>query len=469
MTKQTSVSLNASHAWPDDPAPAAPARLVSVSTRVNPIRPEQFLRRAKGAERFFWREADAAQTLAGMGIAAEIFAWGQSRFADVETQTRALFANAILDEPAPAPALMGGFAFRDDFVPDNTWAAFHPAHFVLPHLQLTEGAGGETWLTLNALAAPDEPIRELRGSLKQALAARAAWLMAHDEADAAAIPENAQTEITYPMSLASWTVMLHEAIRRIQSGELKKVVLARMCELRGKQPLDVDRAMAFLNDHYAGCYRFLFEPRPGHAFLGATPELLARVNGRELRTMALAGSQKRGRTAEEDAALERDFLSNAKELHEHALVADMLRERLEPHVRELDMPDAPETLKLSNIMHLHTPVQAELNEASGVLPMVALLHPTPALGGSPRETALEFIRENEPITRGWYAAPIGVLHAGADGALDGAFAVAIRSAVAQHERAWLYAGCGVVGQSIPQNEWAETALKFKPMLNAFGS
>lgn len=427
------------------------------------------MRRAKGAERFFWREADAAQTLAGMGIAAELFAWGHNRFADIETQARALFANAVLDESAPAPALMGGFAFRDDFVPDNTWAAFHPAHFVLPHLQLTEGTNGETWLTLNALAAPDDNLRELRGSLKEALAARAAWLMAHDEAGADAIPDTAQTEISYPMSLASWTVMLHEAIRRIQIGELKKVVLARMCELRAKQPLDVDRAVAFLNDHYAGCYRFLFEPRPGHAFLGATPELLARVSGAQLRTMALAGSQKRGRAPEEDAALERDFLSNAKELHEHALVADMLRERLEPHVRDLRMPDSPHTLKLSNIMHLHTPVQATLNEAGGVLPMVALLHPTPALGGSPREAALDFIRENEPITRGWYAAPIGILQAGADGALDGAFAVAIRSAVTQHERAWLYAGCGVVGQSIPQNEWAETALKFKPMLNALDS
>ena len=121
-------------------------------------------------------------------------------------------------------------------------------------------------------------------------------------------------------------------------------------------------------------------------------------------------------------------------------------------------------LRLSNIQHLHTPITGQLREPAGVLPVVAALHPTPALGGEPREEALQMIDACEPVTRGWYAAPVGWI----DHNLDGAFAVAIRSAVVQEKRAWLYAGAGIVADSVPANEWHETGLKFRPLLGALG-
>jgi menaquinone-specific isochorismate synthase len=128
------------------------------------------------------------------------------------------------------------------------------------------------------------------------------------------------------------------------------------------------------------------------------------------------------------------------------------------------MPDSPEVLRLSNVQHLHTPIEATLKEASGVLPVIERLHPTPAMGGKPRDMALEFIRKAEPVPRGWYAAPIGWI----DSNLDGTFAVAIRSAVSQDKRVWMYAGVGIVADSQPQREWDETALKFRPMMGALG-
>jgi menaquinone-specific isochorismate synthase len=120
-------------------------------------------------------------------------------------------------------------------------------------------------------------------------------------------------------------------------------------------------------------------------------------------------------------------------------------------------------MTLKNIQHLHTPIHATLRDHDGVLPWVERLHPTPALCGQPREEAMRFIEINEPVLRGWYGAPVGLLRPN----LDGEFCVAIRSAVAQENRAWLYAGCGVVATSQPDNEWDETALKFKAMLEAF--
>nr|MBP8110624.1 chorismate-binding protein [Caldilineaceae bacterium] len=167
-----------------------------------------------------------------------------------------------------------------------------------------------------------------------------------------------------------------------------------------------------------------------------------------------------GATTEEDAAHAAGLLASAKDRHEHALVVDALRRRLLPITRQLDMADEPQILTLSNIHHLHTPVRATLTEPLGVLPLVELLHPTPALGGSPRDLALAFIQEHEPTLRGWYAGPVGWI----DANLDGSFAVAIRSAVVQERRAWLYAGGGIVPDSVPQQEWEETGWKFRPML-----
>jgi menaquinone-specific isochorismate synthase len=245
---------------------------------------------------------------------------------------------------------------------------------------------------------------------------------------------------------------------------LQKVVLSRVAEIRFTHKVNVDAALDYLSDQYADCYRFLFEPRPHHAFFGATPELLAQVQGRQLQTMALAGSIRRGHNAVEDDAYAAEIFIDPKNRHEHALVVEALRERLQPMTSELDVPDVPDVLKLSNIMHLHTPVAGTLKAEAGVLPVIERLHPTPAMGGKPRDMALRFMTDIEPVPRGWYAAPIGWI----DHNLDGMFGVAIRSAVSQDKRVWLYAGVGIVSGSESESEWQETALKFRPMLDALG-
>jgi isochorismate synthase EntC len=158
------------------------------------------------------------------------------------------------------------------------------------------------------------------------------------------------------------------------------------------------------------------------------------------------------------------LLNSAKDRHEHDVVVMSLLNRLAPLTDQLEISPQPGLYKVGNIQHLFTPVRGQLHQAEGVLPLVELLHPTPALGGSPRPLAMQFIRDAEPVPRGWYAAPVGWI----DSSLDGAFAVAIRSASIQSRRAWLYAGAGIVADSDPQKEWAETALKFGPMQKALG-
>ncbi|MFO7683803.1 MAG: isochorismate synthase [Chloroflexota bacterium] len=444
-------------------------RLVSYSLPVSGVSALGFLRHSQGQERFFWEDVRDHITFAGFGAAANVVAWGNGRYQSIRQQAAALFNDALLLNDVPdlaKPRLFGGFAFRDNFLPDNTWAAFHPAHFILPHYQFVR-VGGETWLTINALIPlADDPEHSLP-VLREALETRRDVLLKIKDLRLkdGDQPSNFNLQsLSYPMSQNEWSHLINQARHAIETTELKKVVLARICEARFAQRIDVETALEFLNGRYADCYRFIFEPRPFHAFFGATPELLAKVTGKQLTTMSLAGSIRRSADPLEDAALGQELLNSAKDRHEHDLVVMSILSRLAPLTTKLEISPQPGVYKLSNIQHLFTPIRATLHEASGILPLVEVLHPTPALGGSPRDLAMDFISRAEPAPRGWYAAPVGWI----DYKLDGAFAVAIRSAVTQERRAWLYAGAGIVADSEPEKEWAETALKFRPMQEALG-
>ena len=467
----------------DQPNPPDPRSIHPSSA--NTLDPLVFLRYFRGRERFYWRDGRNDIVFAGGGVAVDLMGWGEERIPAIERQVRALFAQAAIlgsEEPLAAPRLFGGFAFTREFAPDNAWVGFNPAHFILPHYQLVQSRG-QAWLTINVLLDDGEPPEEILPQLREALAACRLGLEEEARSRAEMTQRGAggsgerarpasdvgDYEVSYPMSFDDWAAMIRAAQERFRRGELEKVVLARICEVRTPSPLAIQDALAYLLDHYPRCYAFLFEPQPNHAFLGATPELLVRTRGRAFESMALAGSIQRGETREEDERLAAELLASPKDRHEHALVVEALRRRLQPLTASLEISETPGVLTLSNIQHLHTPVRGELKPPpegpDGALALVELLHPTPALGGSPREEALAFIQEAEPVPRGWYAAPVGWI----DSEMDGAFAVAIRSAVVQERRIWLYAGAGIVADSVPAREWEETGWKFRPMLGAISN
>ena len=439
-------------------------RLLSYSAPCSGVSFAGFLQAAAGSARYYWENRNDRIAFAGAGTVIELMAWGEKRYAKITSQIRDLFARAYIlgsDNPLTAPRLFGGFAFRSDFTPDNTWSIYTPAHFVLPHYQLVS-IDGEMWLTINTQIPLDEQPAALIDDLKLALRQKIAQLKVC-ERQLFDQRQSRLLNVKYPMTGAMWAKMVNTATNRIRAGELNKVVLSRAAELQFAGRVNLLPILRYLAEHYAGCYRFLFEPRPHVAFYGASPELLARVNGRQIETMGLAGSIARGDSPEADRRLSHELLHSAKDRLEHQIVVDKIRDRLAPLTASLEIPP-PGLLKLSNIQHIYTPIQGRLTRNAGVLSLVEALHPTPALGGDPRETAMTFIRQLEPIPRGWYGAPVGWI----DSALDGQFAVAIRSAVAQESRVWVYSGAGIVEDSVPQKEWDETALKFRPMLNAHG-
>ncbi|MGJ3239854.1 MAG: isochorismate synthase [Anaerolineae bacterium] len=442
--------------------PAQYGRLISTHIPCPDISLAQLLRSAQGQARFYWESSRDDVAFAGVGIALDVMAYGADRFETIRHHALTLFADALVldeQESLASPRLFGGFSFRDDFVPDVAWSDFPPAHFVLPHYQMVR-IGEQTWLTINAHIPYGEPAQSLLPDLREALHAKREALLATTPAS---IPAPQQIGLDYPMTFSDWQQHIIDATTRMRDNAFKKVVLARVAELRFDRPIDTDSALDFLAQTYPETYRFLFEPRPHSAFYGATPELLASVQGKQVKTMALAGSIQRGNTPETDRAYGEALLNSTKDRYEHQLVIDGIQERLAPLTEQIDIGNT-EIMTLSNIQHIHTPISATLKTQDGILPIVEALHPTPALGGDPREIAMQMIGQYESVPRGWYAAPVGWI----DRHLDGQFGVAIRSAVAQEKRVWLYAGAGIVAESDPQKEWEETALKFTPMLNALG-
>jgi isochorismate synthase len=408
-------------------------------------------------DRALWFQPSADFALAAAGSVRTITGTGVDRFDDVRSAWRGLMEVALV-EGAGGPRLLGGFGFDPERPSEGEWHGFADARFVLPRLLLTCDAAG-CHITLSSLLGPEgDPLadsRALTDELDRLLARIAAGRA--PESPAGAI----ETDEVLPAD--EWQAIVARASAAIRAGDLHKVVLAREIRLHSEHAFDIDAALARLAGTYPTCSIFAIA-QGKRTFLGATPERLVRFAGGELRTACLAGSERRGATAEEDRQLGELLLLSAKNREEHAVVVRALREGLAGLCDELIMPDAPELLSVSNVHHLYTPVSARPRAGVGLLDAVERLHPTPAVGGDPRSDALAYIRAHERLDRGWYAAPVGWL--GHDGA--GEFAVALRSGLVAGKRAALFAGCGIMGDSEPEREYAETWLKFRPMLAALG-
>lgn len=424
------------------------ARVAWTQPFAEDVDPFALLALAEGHPRFFW-QAPNGEVVAGVGVARRVCPAQEARFAAARAGVRRLLGDLhdVGDAHAPQPIVMGGFAF--DARGDARWRAFGSAQFVLPRVLLRRTHEG-AWLTVIDADA-DEAAR--------------LWRRLHRRLRSAVFnsrgaPCRAQAGVAHP-EREVWLAHVARAVEAVREGALRKVVLARTVHYPGCRP-DPIAALAHLRRRYVGSYCFLFEPRAGHAFFGASPETLVEVRDGVLRTMALAGSARRGATPEDDAAQAEALLRSAKDRHEHALVVEAIVQGVQPLSASVHAEPTPHVLRLPNIQHLRTPITAHLRPTVDVWDVLARLHPTPAVGGLPRGAALALMRQLEPFARGWYAAPLGV--ANAEG--EGHFAVAIRSALATPEGVTLFAGAGIVADSDPQREWEETALKLRPLLEA---
>lgn len=260
-----------------------------------------------------------------------------------------------------------------------------------------------------------------------------------------------------------WKNAVKYATETMSKGKAEKIVLARELRLDFSERVHLTDVLHDLIKTQPTSYIFAFE-QEGDCFIGATPERLAKVENNQILSTCLAGTAPRGESEQEDKEIGYQLLNDEKNLEEHAFVVRMIKESIEEFCEDLQIPDSPILYKLRNLQHLYTPVRGLFKDDYTILDVVKKLHPTPALGGEPREEALLFIREYEQLDRGWYGAPFGWI----DSNQNGEFAVAIRSGLIQGDKASLFAGCGVVKDSDPEAEFVETSIKFLPMLTVLG-
>lgn len=256
-----------------------------------------------------------------------------------------------------------------------------------------------------------------------------------------------------------WLEAVAEAIRHIEAGELDKVVLARDHAVWAHEPFDPLDLARRLTARFDGCHTFVVD-----GLVGATPELLLARDGPRITSRVLAGTVGRGHDTAADERLGASLLASAKDRLEHRLAADSVREVLAPRCTTLRHDAEPTLLRLDNVQHLATTFAGTLDGQASALELVAALHPTAAVGGTPREQAVAMIRALEGMDRGRYAAPVGWT----DATGDGEWGIALRCAELSGARARLFAGVGIVAASLPEAELEETRLKLLAMQAALG-
>ncbi len=438
----------------DVPRSTSSPTLVSRSVRIEPPTYGAAFELLSGP-RTSWSAPDDALVLGG-GAAATLVAEGPDRFDGIRSAAESLFdtGDVHAGTEAARPRLFGGFAFHEGGCDGPPWGPFPEARFVFPRVQVTF-AGNGTWLTVNAVG-PEETVSavEKRVQRERERIAGAKSTLSHP-------PRPGIREKRRTTGRSAWRESVEAALTRIRNGELRKVVLAQAMEADLAATFPRAATLERLAEKYPDCHRYCFEPDDdGAIFFGATPERLVSLRGRTVETDALAGTTGRGETPSEDEWLAEELLSDPKNCHEHDLVAETIRDQLAPYAASISGGER-RVRRLATVQHLHTPITAELDADRHVLELVEALHPTPAVGGLPPDRALETIHDTEPFDRGWYAAPVGWI----DAAGNGAFAVAIRSAVADERQATLFAGVGLVADSDPDREWDEVQLKYRPILD----
>ena len=412
------------------PLPAQLDDLAQLVALVDPRDPLLWQRRGDG--------------LAGIGELVRLEFHGPNRFSDAAAAWREIVQRSTVLDPLGVPGsgllAFGAFAF----------SALSEQSSVLIVPELIVGKrDGHCWVTRvsHADAAESVPAQDR---------ARAG-----DDHVPAARPFGPEFSVTLsPGALdhAGYLALVEEAIARINRHEVGKVVLAR--DLVGRLPegADIRRVLRELAAGYPDCWTYAVD-----GLIGSSPETLIRAHHGDLSARVLAGTISRGPDPASDQAAAVALATSEKDNDEHEFAVQSLLVSLRPHASHVAADEVPFTLKLPNLWHLATDIEGTLSDGSTSLDLIAALHPTAAVAGTPTEVALTVIDELEPFDRGRYAGPVGWV----DAAGDGEWAIALRCAQLDGRggiRA--YAGCGIVAESQPEQELAESRMKFRPMVEA---
>ncbi|MEG3970894.1 isochorismate synthase [Microcoleus sp. T2B6] len=441
-------------------------KIVSISQEIYPLDPLAVLQEiSEPCQRHFYFEKrnpidGQSFAIAALDSAIHLTVAGTERFALAQNFIRSTLANTITIGaerlPFSGPHFFCSFTFFDENIAASSY--FPPATIFLPKWQITRQKDS-CILVANAIIEKDINIKNIAENIWQTF----------DKIESRKYPKltialNSSISLKQiPVNDASqFKTSVKSALELIASKYFSKIVLSQAINVISQTPFSLIDSLNNLRLSYPDCYVFSTSNGKGQNFIGASPERLISIHNNQLLTDALAGSAPRGKTEAGDAKLAQGLLESEKDIREHQVVIDFIVDRLSKLGITPNFSPVPRLLQLSNIQHLWTPITAQIPPDIHLLKILAQLHPTPAVAGVPRDIALEQIRRCESCDRSLYAAPLGWI----DRRGNGEFAVGIRSALIDGDRAILYAGAGIVAGSEPEKELAEIQLKLQPLLNA---
>ncbi|WP_445174719.1 isochorismate synthase MenF [Microcoleus sp.] len=441
-------------------------KIVSISQEIYPLDPLAVLQEiAEPCQRHFYFEkrdpiSGKSFAIAALDSAIHLTVAGTERFALAQNFIQSCLARTITIGterlPFSGPHFFCSFAFFDENVATNSY--FPPGTVFLPKWQITRLKDSCT-IVANAIINTDINVKNLTENIWQ----KFDKFESHNYQKITTSSKNSISLKQIPVNdSAEFKTSVKSALKLIESQYFSKIVLSQAINVLSQTPFSLIDSLNNLRLTYPGCYVFSTSNGKGQNFIGASPERLISIHNNQLVTDALAGSAPRGKTEVEDANLGKGLLNSEKDLREHQVVIDFIVDRLSKLGINPDFSPVPRLLQLSNIQHLWTPIKARIPRDIHLLKILAQLHPTPAVAGVPRDIALQQIRGCQSCDRSLYAAPIGWI----DRTGNGEFAVGIRSALIDGDRAILYAGAGIVAGSEPEKELAEIQLKLQALLNA---
>jgi len=421
---------------------------VRLEVPLEPVNAIAWLQAQGQQSRGYWRNRNGNFELAGIGLADMITA-------EADTDYDAIFRHLQSHIAAVHPDLryFGGMRFSTRRTTSESWTIFGAYRFILPRFEILN-RGDQSYLACN-LVFHENLERE---SLNTELQAELASMTFPESAADTALP--VCTDRIDTPDYNGWQHLVEDALREIELNHFQKAVLARETCMTFNAPLDPAPMLARLVNATHDCYLFCFQPKPGAAFVGASPERLFKRRGRHIETEALAGTRARGETPEEDGQLSTALLDSDKDRREHRIVLDTVKALLEERCHAVHTDDDTSLLKLARSQHLYARLEGLLKEDESNATLLRDLHPTPAVGGQPREAAVNWLDDQEPFDRGWYAGPVGWVSADA-----AEFAVGIRSGLIADNTLSLYSGAGIVEGSIAKDEWAEIENKMSNLLH----
>lgn len=399
--------------------------------------------------RFFWQTPDRQHLLVGFGQRTKLF---PDDGVTMNDQKKRLHQQTM--DPDNRLCLFGAFPFDVQANAAPLWNQLAEGGFLLPKVLFTFNQGRwQVTLTVKrpaTFAALTTRFQKEQHRIILALS------------QAAPKVQKNRLVTSQEIAVKEWMETVDQAVKTIRNpnNTLKKIVLARQLALEMNESIDQVVLLQRLETQQPQTYLFYLQ-EGNSTFIGATPEKLLAATTKELTTVAVAGSIQRGKTPSEDTRLGQELLHSAKNLQEHQIVVERLQKNLQPFSQSTVNVSQRTLLKNRDIQHLYAElIGTRADDGASLFEMIQQLHPTPALGGEPKQAAIEWIRTHEPVGRGLYGAPIGWVSLAEDA---GEFAVGIRSAVISGKHALLYAGCGIVADSNAEEERQETKMKFQPM------